>query len=374
MISCPSCSAALEDDANFCHVCGADLRDATRVVSAQPPEDAPPTGAETTVMATTPTDPDATAAMVTPLVGDEDPTDPGAPPPVAADATQVIPGGATRICPNCGSNNSARRELCGRCGANLSTGEVAPRPAPRPVAAPATPAEPRASERDRATRGRTIAIIVAAGLIVGTLTTLVGLVWILPIWGIGPFAEEDDLPAAVFDPIVYDDETLALPLERVATETTQPATGGVAFGAERMFDGDLSTFWSNSGDTNPHGEGEVIRVDLTSPAWLTEIVLANGDQSDAADFTNRARLSRVTARMDGDVVIGLVFLDSEGQQAVVFPEPVLTTAIRLEVEESFDGATSDSLAVSELSIRGYIAQGVDVQRAEQRAERAPTPG
>lgn len=324
-------------------------------------------------MGATPTDPDPTSAMVHPFTGDEDPTDPGEAPPVGDDATEAIAGSGTRTCPKCGANNSARRELCGRCGANLMTGEVSPRPAPRPIA-PATPTEPRASERDRATRGRTIAIIVGAGLIVGTLTTLVGLVWLLPIWGIGPFAEDDALPSVVFDPVVYGEETVALPLTEVATRTTEPSTGGISFSADRMFDGDLSTSWSNSGDTNPQGEGEVIRVELSSPAWVTEIVLANGDQSDAVAFTDKARLSRAVVRVDGDVVVGLVFLDAEGQQAVSFPEPLLTTAIRLEVEETFEGATSDNLAVSELSFRGHIAQGVDVERANERAQRAPTPG
>jgi hypothetical protein len=371
VIACPSCSAELEDDANFCHVCGADLREATRVVPSQPSADVQ--DAETTVMEATPTDPDVTSAMAYP--GDEDPTDPGDPPQLTADATQVIDasGTGTRACPSCGANNSSRRELCGRCGANLSTGEIAPRPAPRPIA-PAIPAEPRASERDRATRGRTIALIVAAGLIVGTLTTLVGLVWLLPIWGIGPFAEQDTLPSAVFDPVVYGEETVALPPDEVATRTLKPAVGGVDFSRESMFDGDLATAWANSGDTNRNGVGEVIRVRFSSSVWVTEVVLANGHQADATTFTDRARLRRVTARVDGDVVVGLVFLDTEGQQAVRFPEPLLTTAIRLEVEESFEGATSPDLAVSELSFRGHIAQGADIERAQERAQRAPTPG
>jgi hypothetical protein len=141
-----------------------------------------------------------------------------------------------------------------------------------------------------------------------------------------------------------------------------------------MFDGDLDTAWSNSGDTNPNGAGEVIRVILSSPAWVTEIVLGNGDQADPAAFANRARLHRVTARVDGNVVVGLVFLDTQGQQAVRFPEPVLTTAVRLEVNETFEGASLSDLAISELSFRGHVADAADAVRAKERARLAPTPG
>jgi hypothetical protein len=141
-----------------------------------------------------------------------------------------------------------------------------------------------------------------------------------------------------------------------------------------MFDGDLSTAWANSGDTNRNGVGEVIRVEFSSPVWVTEVVVANGHQADATSFTDRARLQRVTARVDGDVVVGLVFLDSQGQQAVRFPQPLLTTAIRLEVEETFEGTTSPDLAVSELSLRGHLAQPTDIELASERAQRAPTPG
>lgn len=364
MTACPDCAAVLEADANFCRSCGADVREVTRAVRTV---DDVADAAATTVMAAAATDQDPTSGMVH-VPGDEDPTDPGEAPQVVQDATEVIRGASAVPCPNCGAPNSSRRALCGRCGANMTTGAVAPAPAPRPIA-PAAPAEPRASERDRATRGRTIAIIVAAGILIG------GLIGAAVALGLGPLGDEgEDLPTAFFDRATYAGETTALPLVKVATRTTQPATGGVSFGPDLMFDGDLATAWNNSGDTNPDGVAEVIRVELTRPAWVTEIVMANGDQSDAVAFGNRARVHRVTARVDGNVVIGLVFLDSEGQQAVRFPEPVLTTTIRLDVDETFAGATFPDLAVAELSFRGHIAVGQDVDRAEERARLAPTPG
>ena len=364
MTACPECSAEVEDDANFCQACGADVREATRALRPSRP---PPDEARTTVMSTEPGGADATSAMVR-LPGDEDPTDPGAPPPVTADPTQVITGAGTVSCPNCGAPNSARRSLCGRCGADLETGTVAPRPAPRPVA-PVTPTEPRASERDRATRGRTVALIVAAGVLIGGLIgAAVGL-------GLGPLGGEDEeLPTATFDASTYGGDPGSLPLFEVATSTIRPAEGGVTFARERMFDGDLTTGWKNSGETNADGVGEVIRVELTNPAWVTEIVLANGDQSDGVAFTNYARIHRVTARMDGNVVVRLTFLDKEGQQAARLPEPILTTAIRLEIDETFAGATFADLAVSELSFLGHPAIDDDVSLAAERAQLAPTPG
>lgn len=361
--ACPECSAVLEGDQNFCHACGADVREVTRAIVASDEE--PANEAETTVMASMPTDADPTTQMAP--AGDEDPTDPGPPPP-SADATEVLTTTDSTACPNCGAPNSSRRTLCGRCGADLTTGEVAPRSAPRPIA-PATPSEPRASERDRATRGRTVAIIVAAGILIG------GLIGAAVALGLGPLGDGDvELPAASFREATYGQETTVLPLSEVATTTVLPPAGGVDMGRGLMFDGDLATAWSNSGDTNPAGEGEVIRVILSSPAWVTEIVVANGDQADAAAFASRARLHRVTAWADGNVVVGLVFLDSEGQQAVRFPEPVLTTAVRLEVTETFAGASLPDLAVSELSFRGHVADESDEALAEQRARLAPTPG
>ncbi|MDX1510308.1 MAG: zinc ribbon domain-containing protein [Nitriliruptorales bacterium] len=361
MTACPECSAVVEDNANFCQACGADVRAVTRAMQSPPDE------AETTVMAAQRPDADVTAAMVH-VPGDEDPTDPGAAPPVTADPTQVMTSAGTISCPNCGAPNSARRSLCGRCGADLKTGTVAPRPAPRPIA-PASPAEPRASERDRATRGRTIALIVGAGILIGGLIgAAVGL-------GLGPLGDDDEeLPPATFVPGMYGDESASLPLFEVATSTIRPAEGGVTFARERMFDGDLTTAWKNSGETNANGIGEVIRVELTSPAWVTEIVLANGDQSDGVAFTNYARIHRVTARMDGNVVVRLTFIDREGQQAARLPEPILTTAIRLEIDETFAGATFADLAVSELSFLGHLAVANDVTIAAERAQLAPTPG
>lgn len=294
---------------------------------------------------------------------DDDPTDPDRTDPEAATAAIPASTAALRECPGCGAPNSARRSICGRCGADLATGE---RPEPRGVGTEPAAADPGRLGREGPRTGRLVAMVVIVGVLLGAL--IGGLIAL----DTGPFGDTsgaEDLPEAPpFNPARYDEDPSGLRITAIGATSTHEPLGDESYDAAQMVDRDLVTAWNNAGSRNPNGIGEVVAVEFDGPVWVRELILGNGVQSSDADFLGNARLQKARVRFDGGEVFEITFLDRPGLQVVELPEPVLTTGAMVDVLEAFEGDTYEDLAIAELRFRGWPAEGPDREAAESRAD------
>ncbi len=334
-MQCPECQADAAEGARFCVRCGATLP----TMEAAPPDGdevpTPPDGADAPA-AHTPQDLE-TSVLASPSAPDE----------------------GTRTCPSCGAPNSPRRELCGRCGADLETGVSPPRPVEAEPSTEHGPAEP---ERER--RRLSPWLVVAGIVLVAALVALA-----LTLAGLGPLAEGGSSPDPEFDAAAYEGQAAPLLLSDIATSSALPSSGGESYDATQMVDDDPRTAWNSQGSQAEDGIGETIDLFLAEPAWIERLVINNGFQRDAETYADNARIRRAQLRLDGgeQVTIRLEDLGLQ-RQAIEFPEPVLTTTVHLEVTEAFSGDAYPDLAVSDLELHGWPATGEDVEIAEQRAE------
>ncbi|MDX1657563.1 MAG: zinc ribbon domain-containing protein [Nitriliruptorales bacterium] len=346
---CRGCGVHAPDDANFCVSCGDDLRE---LHDDEPTLDDLPVGG---VERAEPVSRDTAESRSAP--------------------TQAVPavGGGSeqdlRTCPACGSPNSPRRYLCGRCGADLESGEggsspvVVPSPSSgagsRATTSTTTDLGSRTSDR----RWRIAAGIVLVGLVVG------GGLGAMIVFGWGPFAAEPQSvegSGPVFDRSSYPEEPTPLTVSAVAASTARTGAQD-GFAVDRLLDGDTTTAWNSRGDVNPDGVGEIIEFDFAEPVWLSQIVFANGDQEDDESFVANARAKRIQVELYGGSTFIANLLDEPGEQAIRLPTPRFTITVRFEVLEVYPGDTYDDLALSEVSFRGFVANENDaaVARADE---------
>jgi hypothetical protein len=353
-LHCPRCETKATPGARFCRQCGVQL-----------PGTAPAAGSGD---ASTPAPGDGHAGTPPPSGADETsrqqpvrvaPRDRDAGEgETAAISTAGVAAATRRTCPSCGAPNSVRRELCGRCGADLETGGSLPTPArQRPPEQP--PDEPAGETPGR----RLLPLLFGIVLIVALIVLALGLA------GLGPFAQQVGMPSAEFDETAYPGEGEELVLTDIAARTTREAAGDESFGPPQMADANPDTAWNNDGEQFEDGVGEVIDLFLSEPAWVERVVVANGYQLDADAYASNARIKRAAIGFDGGerVVANLLDLGLE-RQAVELPEPRLTTTVRIEVLETFAGDTYPDLAVSDIDLEGWTAEGEDIEIAVERAE------
>ncbi|MDQ3932709.1 MAG: zinc-ribbon domain-containing protein, partial [Actinomycetota bacterium] len=240
-MNCPSCAASVSDDANFCTFCGANLGGARE--SSDP-------GLEGEHLSRSP--------------------QPGSAGGATTEAASSGRGDelGLKSCPRCGATNGPRRMVCGRCGANLVSGHVAPSPEaladePFEVAAPSP------------VRWKLVAVIVAVSAVVGTV---VGALVAMRAGG-----DKPTVAAPAFDRAAYPEQPGALEVADVSATSTLAPRGSIAYAAELIVDGDPQTAW-NEGAEPGRGEGESLRMRLAEPAWVTRLVIRNGYQKDQATF------------------------------------------------------------------------------------------
>jgi hypothetical protein len=329
--TCVACGATLEPAARFCTSCGRD----------------------TTTADTTTAD--------TPMAG----------PAAAAPATTVLPSMAPRRpgpdgtrCPSCGAPNPDERELCHRCGVDLVSGDRLP--------SLDDPDRPQPSSAPPIVRSRVWLWLVPLLAIVGVVGAVVLGLWLA---GIGPFAQPERLDPVDFPAASYPGEPGLLPLASVAAVTTRAPDGGRTFTPEHLVDGDPTTSWHGDPDALPPGVTEKVDVFLEDPAWVSAVVVGNGDHLDANAYEAAARVQRAVLLFDGDVAYDAVLLDLGLQpQVVELPEPALTTSVRIEVVDTVGGRGGAAAAISRIDLRGWPADEADGQLAEQRADVRPAAG
>ncbi len=262
----------------------------------------------------------------------------GAPTERVARAASGPPTGPMRRCPTCGAQNSARRDRCGRCGADLETG-VARRPR-----------HAGASDDEPADGGRSTRIVIAVlvvGAIIGTLAGLIAM------------SRVGDDPAAqgpAFDEGVYGDETRTLEVSSVTASSTRDPVGERRFDAASVTDGDAATAWVAAEDD---GVGETVALRLRERSWVGSVSFWNGDQLDDHTFRQRGRPTRVLIHVGGTPRYEVTLLDRPGEQAVTFPDPALGRSVAVEVVDVAAGEDGVEVALSGLELRGWVARGAD---------------
>lgn len=275
-----------------------------------------------------------------------DPADHGA----GADPRSVL---AVR-CGACGAQGSAGRELCRTCGADLD-----PRPAVLAAVVPPrrrARQDRRAEELRRRAPGAVAALtlaLVAAALLSGALDRPV---------------EEGPAPLGpvALDRTSYPGDAELLAVRSVATSTTAQVEGR-DITPLALIDGDGSSAWI----ALPAGEDavETIELVLESPAWVDRLQVRNGDHRSPEDHELSGRLQQALLTFDGRRTHRVDLLDLGRQvQVVRLREPELTTRITLQVERVVPGSGPSGVALSELTVVGWPAQGADVALARARAD------
>ena len=212
-----------------------------------------------------------------------------------------------------------------------------------------------------------LAALVVVAAIVGTFAVL----------EMGPFASEPSLPSVGGFPAERygEDDHGPVLISDIATLTVRPPEGGRTFTPEQMVDADPETAWHAASEQLPPDTDQHIDLFLAEPTWVDQLVLANGDQSDSDAYAASARVQRATVTFDGGTSFAVTFLDQGRElQIVAFPEPQLTTSVRLQLQETIPGAVRDDPAVSDLELRGWTALDDDAALAERRAEVRPAAG
>ena len=370
--ACPACAHPLGRGARFCATCGRSVETSD---GGSPPVTV---GRQSTEVATAP----ATAPVTAPATAPATAQEAGATGVMASRATSADTvrddlwtwdassrRSGTVHCPVCGAGNDAERQLCGACGIDLATGDpqltVAPAPAEHPTSGPGTPL---------ADDGRTHPVPwrlpVLAGLVVLALVAaaIVGL-------GLGPFAAETELPPADFVATSYPGQPAPLGLSDVATLTVQGPVGTRSFTPGHLVDGDPRTAWHGAHDALPADTDEKIDLFLDEPAWVTAMVIDNGDHLDAEAYAATSRVQRAMVIFDGDVRVPVTLLDQGiAPQIVEFEEPLLSAGVRIEILDTVAGTDADEVALTRLELLGFTARGEDVSLAERRAALLPAAG
>ncbi|MEX1178837.1 MAG: hypothetical protein WEB09_10280 [Nitriliruptor sp.] len=207
----------------------------------------------------------------------------------------------------------------------------------------------------------------------GALAAVILVVVVLTALGLGPFATGPDVPGADFSAERYPGDPDPLRVSDVATRTTAPDADAEAPAA--IADGDPSTAWRSSGQV-PAGSEVLDTIDLFlgGPVWIERLELHNGDHVDRDAYDASASLREARLRFDGGVELLVELLDvGLGAQEIVLPGPVLTSNVRIDVLDRVPGP-SDQLAVSEITVIGWPAEGDDVELARRRASVEPATG
>lgn len=270
-----------------------------------------------------------------------------------------------RTCPACGAAAHPERELCAACGVDLDTG------APLPVAPAHVSVGPRGSGTALADRLHSALHHVRDRLVLAVLGVVLAAAFLVggfAVAGRGPFAPPDVLPAVGFDPASYPEEPGVLLVREVGSV---PPSGG----EEALLDGSAGTAWRAVRD--PSGSVRLFLV-LDEPAWITRVVVLNGDQSSPDAYERSGRAQRILLVLDGGRRVGVDLLDiGRDRQVVALPTPELTTIVEVELVQAFDGVRADDIALSGIELLGWIAVGDDrsqaIVRAGDRVD-APTLG
>lgn len=363
--NCPNCGVPALPQARFCASCGTRLRDdsdTTPVLKAPPGQG-----------------------------GDDDPTDPrlrASQHPTQALAPELV------SCASCGAPNVPQRKRCGRCGADINSGEMPrpvapvapvaneprPRQAPRPDVADMTPPTARPAARSgrpsavnppvrtspryedivsedsmelRTEQPRRRVGWIAVALVGMTLGALLGVALVA---GVGPFGADED-PDFFFEPGRYEGAADTLEAARVGASSVRPGDATSSFAPARLVDGDRATAWQSL----PDNDAEVfVDIMFEVPVWVTQLDISTGDQSGESAYAESGRPVLVLVTFDGTRPVQIRLDDVPAVQRVALDEPKLTSDLRLRIEDRI-GPEDGGVAMSEVTVSGYRADDADAR-------------
>lgn len=273
-----------------------------------------------------------------------------------------------RPCRSCGAANHPERELCWSCGVDLASGVRPPALADRAGAAWSGGPSQSAPASIGARRWW-----IPVGAVLGSVAVILLGLWFAEL---GPFAPPPDrLPAVEFPAERYPGEPGDIGISDVATTTFRAAGGSRSYLPQHLGDQDPTTAWHADSSQLPEGVEETVDLYLVAPAWVSGIIVGNGDQFDSEAYAAAGRVQRARILLDGDSAYETVLLDlGREPQVVELPEPVLTTTVRLELVDVLAGEEWPYAAVSRLGLLGWEADAEDAALAQRRGEQAPAAG
>ena len=148
-----------------------------------------------------------------------------------------------------------------------------------------------------------------------------------------------------------------------ATSTYPPnKCAGCNFEISKALDGSLKSAWVSAPDVN---QGQSIRIDLGKVMWVSEIRIANGDQSTLGSYFGNGRIQSLGVFTDGGYFTPYVFTPETpqslnhyvrpGMTTITLPVPNLTRYLVIQMSRYTPGWYN--VGVSEMQIWGFPATG-----------------
>ena len=293
-------------------------------------------------------------------------------------------------CKHCGAEMSDYHVFCTKCGQPLDmyegdpsptplpkpepaptpVPEPAPEPIPEPVPAPASksaakPKRAAAVGSGKGLSGKALLIaalgLVGAAVIIGGIAMIAGRKAPAP-----PETDVAEVTAAVSNEASAPPETpspmpTAEPTPSAAPDFRRDAvlsvnassslveqTYGISHTPEKAIDGDLTTGWVE--DAPGAGIGETITLFLDSTYTVRGFVIHAGYQKSASLYERNARPAVLKLSFSNGESQSFTLQDLNGQQRILFAQPVETDRVTFTIESVYNGTTYQDTVISELML------------------------
>lgn len=294
------------------------------------------------------------------------------------------------ICKHCGAEMSDYHVFCTKCGQPLDMygGDPSPAPVPKPEPAPAPVPEPAPepipepvpapASKSAAKPKRAAAVgggkgpsskmllvaalgLVGAAVIIGGIAMIAGRKAPAP-----PETDVAEVTAAVSNEASAPPETpspmpTAEPTPSAAPDFRRDAvlsvnassslveqTYGISHTPEKAIDGDLTTGWVE--DAPGAGIGETITLFLDSTYTVHGFVIHAGYQKSASLYERNARPAVLKLSFSNGESQSFPLQDLNGQQRILFAQPVETDRVTFTIESVYNGTTYQDTVISELML------------------------
>lgn len=123
------------------------------------------------------------------------------------------------------------------------------------------------------------------------------------------------------------------------------------YGSTRVLDGDFSTVWSEG--VSGYGEGEWIRLDLSSIHTVKKIKIVNGLVNKKNGYYNNHRAKSMVLRFSDGSTQTIYLEDNNTGYQVVEIEPVETNYVQFVIDSVYYGSKYDDTCIADIEILGY---------------------
>lgn len=159
----------------------------------------------------------------------------------------------------------------------------------------------------------------------------------------GPAAEERDLSS----------------FATASTSSHLPSDNLGSYHAASAVDGSLSTPWAE-GVTGP-GLGEWLKLEFPQPVEITRLLVDIGYDRDPDDSAHSAelfaynnRIQRVRLAFSGGEEVAWTFRDERGLQEVSLSDKIVSSYVKLTIEQVYPGSQYDDTCLAEVQVWGVM--------------------